>query len=472
MTTNTRRVAVVTGFAAVAGAIAVVVLGLRPSAASAHRQEADGELPFPVEGNVVRQGFPARRYETQNIAGSDTAWVVQWEVTNPTNGRGNYRPPSSVLRINSAKFMYKDKNRQPRWITVLRNLEVSEIFVPYDPGFPRYRDVTSFAFHIQPADQKLLGPPCVGPGEILTSADPNQSNKVYKELHDDGVRWLADSGYGYGGGGDRGRRGEKMLLWVNFYGANYRYLMEYAFHDEGSITCRVGGTARNLLPRQADNSDVHLHVGCWVFEPDLGDPTNPKEGGPKSNVVQLVRRMPLVYREPGSLHDGRYRVDVRPFGTPPGSPLTTPALEGSAEWVPEEFTTLRIESTVRKNRHPKPLASAYDLMPIRSGTVRHFPQELEAANKDFWVTGEVPTTPRYFEVTRYVQNPPRAIDKKPVVVFHNSPLLHVPRAEDLAPNGVSNYPHVALTSWTGFTLRPRNLFDSTPLFEAVPEPES
>ena len=229
----------------------------------------------------------------------------------------------------------------------------------------------------------------------------------------------------------------------------------------------MGATARNLLPRQPDQSDVHLHIGCWLFEPDLGDPTDPTNGGPTSNLVQLVRRVPQVFGVP----EGRYRVDVRPFGTPPGTPNTNPAFEGSAEWSAEEFTTLRFESTVRKNRHAVPMATSYDLMPMRQGAARNFPPELEWINKDFWVTGENPAAPRYIDVARYIQTPPRPINGKPVTIWHNSPMLHVPRAEDWAPNGRSNYPQVALTAWTGFTLRPRNLFDSTPLFNPPPEPE-
>src|SRR5205085_11936860 len=79
---------------------------------------------------------------------------------------------------------------------------------------------------------------------------------------------------------DRARRGEKMTLWGTYYGANYRYLVEYGFGDDGMLSCRIGPTGRNIFNRQADQRDTHLHVGCWRLEPDLGDPTaRPGEPG-------------------------------------------------------------------------------------------------------------------------------------------------------------------------------------------------
>jgi Cu2+-containing amine oxidase len=248
-----------------------------------------------------------------------------------------------------------------------------------------------------------------------------------------------------------------MLLWCVFNGGNYRYLIEYGFADDGVITCRVGATARNHHPRQANDNDVHLHVGCWMFDPDLGDPTTPDAGGPEFNVVRIVRRL---QRNPGT-PNGLFRVDVRPFNASP----TGEALEGSALWTPEEFTALRIESKARQNRSDAPQQTAYDVVPIRVGSVRHFPtQNFEFVNKDFWVTRQATGPVRYINVPSYVGSPPRVLDGKPVTIWHNSPLWHVPRGEDYGLDGRSNTTGVALTAWAGFMLKPRNLFDSTPFY--------
>ncbi len=406
-------------------------------------------LPTP---NVVRQGFPARTASARDATKSDTAWEIEWEITNPTNKPNSASAPSSVLKIAVARFMYRDKNNKVRWITVLRNLELGELFVPYDPGNPRYNDVAGQKFWIVKADPKLLGPACVAPGEVLASTHPTMDRKVYKEIHDDGLRWLSDGGIM---GPDRGRRGEKMILWAVFNGGNYRYVIEYGFSDDGVITSRLGATARNHSARHADGNDVHLHVGCWMFDPELTDPKAPDAGGVPQNRYSLVRRLP---RSPG-VANGLFRIDVRPFG----ASAKGPALEGSALWLPEEFTVLRVESATRTNGNGQP--TAYDLVPVRHGSVRNFPTAgFDWVNKDFWVTHRVKGPARYIQVPSYVGKPPRPLEGKPITVWHNSALLHVPRAEDFGPDGRSNGMGVALTSWASFVLKPRNLFDRTPLF--------
>jgi hypothetical protein len=427
-------------------------LGGVQSVARADRQP--GAEPAALPAQVVLQGFPARSADPADPTKSDTAWEIEWDITNATNGPPRFSfAPSSILAIRSAKFMYKDKTGRPRWITPVRNLEIGEVFVPYDPGYPRYDDVSQMHFWIVRADAKNLGPNCVAAGEVLPSPDPYKKDKVYKEVHDEGPRWFSDfSSLGQ----ERCRRGERMLIWSAFFGANYRYIFEYGFGDDGTITCRLGATAHNLMPLQADQGDIHLHVGCWRFDPDLGDPaTGAAFGGPDQNVVQLVRRLPRTPDRP----DGEYYLDVRPFG----AGRDGVAREGYALWRAEEFTALRIESTLRKNGNPLPKPTAYDLVPLRQGSVRNLPDEYDFVNKDFWVTLTEPGQTTFTQVAGYAAGR-RPIDKRPVTVWHNSPLLHSIRAEDFGPDGTTNWQGVALTSWSGFTLRPRNLFDSTPLY--------
>ena len=444
-----------TVFALALPAVAAVGIWMaRPSPARAVRSEQAPTEAAAKPAQFVRQGFPARSADPADPTKSDTAWEIEWDITNARNGPPNYSfVSSSILAIRSAKFMYKDRSGQPRWITPARNLEIGEIFVPYDPGFPRYDDISQMNFWIIRADARNLGPACVAPGEVLTSPDPYKSDRVYKEVHDDGPRWFSD----YSAlGQERCRRGEKLLIWCAFFGANYRYIFEYGFADDGTITCRLGATAHNLLPLQQNQGDIHLHVGCWRFDPDMGDPvTGAAFGGPEQNLVQIVRRLPRTPDVP----DGRYYQDVQPFG----AGRDGIAREGFALWRPEEFTTLRIESTVRKNGNPVPHPTAYDLTPIRNGSVRNFPAEYDFVNKDFWVTWTDPSHTTFVRVADYAQGR-RPLEKHTLTVWHNAPLLHSIRAEDLGPDGVSNWNGVALTSWSGFMLRPRNLFDSTPLF--------
>lgn len=456
----TLRWSLLAGLALAAGVAGVAWPGAAPRPMAAGKGAA---LP----DRTVVHAFPSRHFDPARLPRPDapfdpanypadridTAWVVEWELTNPSAAA----PPSSVLAIRAAHFMCRDKAGKPRWVTVARALSLGEVFVPYDPGSPRYEDIQDHHFTIQPADPALLGPPCLAAGEILPAADPLQSGRVYKEVHDDGVRWLDDDGQG---AADRGRRGEKLNLWANFYAANYRYVIEYGFTDDGVLSCRVGGTARNLKPRQPDGEDSHLHVGCWVFDPDLGDPTDSANGGPTANEVTLVRR---VQRTPGT-GDGKFRTDVRPF---PDRTPGTPAVPGSAAWVPDEFTTLRVESTTRRNGNATPRPLAYDLVTVRTGSSGHFPPPFEYVNRDFWVTAADPSFTQFTKVPEYVSNAPGPLTGKPSRVWHNSPLLHVVRAEDFGPDGLDNGSGqygVAINAYAGFHLKPRNLFDSTPLF--------
>jgi hypothetical protein len=406
------------------------------------------------EPNILRQGFPAAKSDPSDLIKGDTAWEIEWELTNPENGAGKKRSrPSSVLAIRSAKFMFKDADGKPHWFTVLKNLEVGEILVPYDHMRPVFLDVSEHAFNILPAKKEYLGPNCVVPGEILDSPDPRMKNRVLKEVHDDGLRWM--------NGSERTRRGEKMLVWAIFSGGNYRYIIEYGFGDDGVISCRLGATAHNYFDKQTDGRDVHLHVACWRLDPELSEAAGSEDGGADvgraaQNRVLLVRRLPTA-----PVPNGQFRIDISPFNPDDRGR----AMEGFADWKAEEFTTLRVESTVRKNRSKDPRFTAYDLMPLRHGTVRNYPWKYAFANHDFWVTHRRGDQIKYSDVPLYATGS-NLLDKAACTIWHNAASLHVPRAEDYGIDGVSSRSGAAITNWAGFLLRPVNLFDSTPLYES------
>jgi Cu2+-containing amine oxidase len=360
--------------------------------------------------------------------------------------------------------MWKDKQGKPQWITVARMLELAEIYVPYDNGWTAFLDVHDMPFHTTPARREFLGPNCVAPGEILKSSNPAWSDTVHKEVHDDGVRWMSAATDENNHIADQVRRGEKMTLWATYYGANYRYLIEYGFGDDGMLTCRVGPSGRNIFNRQPDQKDTHLHVGCWRMEFDLGDPLS-GVGGPKSNEVLLVRR---IFDEATE----RFSQVVKPFAKNGQGE----ACEGSARWNAEEFTTLRVQSTERKNAHGRPLA--FDLLPQqRQGALRQlrpmggaYSANMDFVNQDFWVTRAESGFTDYIDVPRYASQQ-RPLKGHATTVWHCTPALHVPRGEDFgSENGTSSFTGLAITNWTGFALKPRDLFDSTPLYRA-PSPQ-
>ena len=63
-----------------------------------------------------------------------------------------------------------------------------------------------------------------------------------------------------------------------------------------------------------------------------------------------------------------------------------------------------------------------------------------------------------------VPGAPQAV--APLTVFVDEAARQSPRVrgEDFGPDGKSSDTGSALTTWSSFVLRPRNLFDSTPLY--------
>ena len=187
------------------------------------------------------------------------------------------------------------------------------------------------------------------------------------------------------------------------------------------------------------------------------------KGGPAKNDYRLISRRIDPRTAWFKVHDA-------PFGT---DNRDGEAREGKALWNAEEFTTLRVQSTEAKNAHRRPIA--YDLIPMRLGSVRKLvpkgdvkklsQEEMDFINHDFFVThapAEGAVQPYHKIVSLAARQ--RPLSGNAATVWYSSPALHVPRSEDFGPNGTNNTKGVALTTWIEFTLRPRDLFDSTPLF--------
>jgi Cu2+-containing amine oxidase len=175
------------------------------------------------------------------------------------------------------------------------------------------------------------------------------------------------------------------------------------------------------------------------------------------------------------MHNGLWRIDIDLNGASNDSALITRhseavsgptatdsdapfngGVEGWANWNALQFTQLRVRDTVRKNSQGKNVA--YDLRPVRFGTARH--QEAFARH-DFWVSRYRGTELYYPMVADYVGNN-ESVTNTDIVLWHISPLHHMPRSEDGKEEG--GWKGVALTMWGGFDLRPRDLFDGTPLY--------
>lgn len=347
--------------------------------------------PPGTSANEVIQEFPAG-------GPTQTAWRVRWA-----------EGPGKGLYITGAWFK---RNPAEAWMRILWDARVADIFVPYHTGSPRYYDLTGFGFGLVDAVQKDAG--CCG---VLLGNPP----KVVKEVRDRGVVWKDDKEV---------HRGQQLVLWGTVDAANYNYIIEYGFRDDGVIEFRIGATARNLPGREMEG---HMHNGLWRIDVDLNG---------FSNDSALLAR----HQEPAG---GMTASDsANPFhgGT-----------EGSAVWNPQEFTHIRVVDTVRKNGKGHNIS--YDLIPMPHGVARHVESFTQA---DFWVTRYHGTELRYDLLPTYVSNG-ESVTNTDIVLWHITPVHHMPRDEDGEFRG-DFWRGSALIMWGGFDLRPRNFFDRTPLF--------
>lgn len=353
--------------------------------------------PGPPSGSPyeVEQSFPAG-------APARTAWKVHWAEA-----------PARGLYITGAWFK---RNPSERWIRVLWDARVAELFVPYASGSPRFLDLSSFSFELIPA-----GPADAGPcGQLLGTPA-----KVVKELRDRGPAWKHDAAV---------YRGQELVLWGTLGAGNYNYIMQYGFRDDGTIAFRLGATAQNLPGAEYE---PHVHNGLWRVDIDLD----------------------------GFMHDTAH---VMRHLEPPGSKVANNVLdavnggkEAGVEWVAPEFTELGVADTLSKNGLGRNVM--YDFMPLQHGTARHFE---DFTRYDFWVTRYRWLETAWTSLPAYVNG--ESVTDTDVVVWVQTSMNHVPRDEDgrFVPVAIDAraWTGVAHVMWSGFDLRPRNLFAGTPLY--------
>jgi Cu2+-containing amine oxidase len=334
-----------------------------------------------------------------------TAWKIHYVANNPGPG----------LMIAGAWFK---TTPQDEWLKVIGNIRLSEIFVPYNNG-TRIFDIGA------QGNYSLLQ---------HTAADTGVNGKllngglVVQELRDTGIMWKYYK---------QVRRGQELVLWSTLGASNYNYIMEYGFRGDGTVTCRLGSTGRNFGNHETIG---HMHHGCWRIDVDVDDPNH--------NSVYVVKRV-----ETKGVKGARDVIE--PFNN---------GVEGGVAWNAHEFTRIRVQST-KKNPQGKPMS--YELIPHRHGTQRHMAPGDEFTHFDFWVTPYQWSEQYYLNLPRWVAQKRKITDTN-VVLWYLSPAYHLPRDEDgvfINPQtGRAQVRGVAMTTWCGFELRPRNVFEKSPLY--------
>jgi primary-amine oxidase len=386
------------------------LLGL--ASAVTQRDEPDEDPPKKPNMNEIVQPFPSK-------GRPQTAWKVRWREE---RGAG--------LIIQDA-FFKKDPNED--WVQVLGEARLAEAFVPYHRGSPRFWDV-SYNFPLCNVNKDDAGPN----GKLLAS-EPGKPPTVVMEVRDRGLAWKDSAGV---------RRGEQLVLWGSLSAANYRYIIEYTFRDDGLIQFRVGSTGHNY---PGSEWEPHMHNALWRVDVNLG--------GPDDNTVELCEH---IEPDPNGQKSQAMTLHT-PFND---------GKEGAADFDPGKFTMLRVVNTKKKNARGQPWR--YDLVPHRMGNSRHYGgSNEECTHHDFWVTKNRKGEILYTRLPEYIKDPqnkqqPEDISNTDVVIWYSDPGHHEPRSEDgemrRSRNGSRRFQGATPVMWTTFELKPRDFWDRSPYF--------
>jgi primary-amine oxidase len=369
-------------------------------------QQSGGSADTPADSDKEAKSPPAATETIIRFPTNDavrTAWKVRWSTA---NGPG--------LIIESAWFK---KGLKEPWMQILGDARLSEMFVPYQSGSPRFWDI-SYNFSLIELGKDEAGPF----GRVLGSPPV-----VCQEIRDRGLAWMD---------GTKGsRRGQTMLLWAALNAANYRYIVEYGFQDDGAITFRVGSTGRNYGSREFE---PHMHNGLWRVDVNLD--------GPEHNSVYVMEHI-----EPDGEHKDKARTEHRLFNK---------GIEGAGDWEPHKFTMLSVRHEIKRNIRGLPIS--YDVMMPRMGNARHFGSEEECTHHDFWVTRNRPGELYYQKLPEYIKKR-QLIRDTDVVLWISTPGHHEPRSEDGEMKN-DDFTGATPIMWCGFDLKPRNFWDRSPLY--------
>jgi primary-amine oxidase len=351
---------------------------------------------------------------------------TRWKITCSADRAGTMGGPRENLNIHYAFFQSAPEAPE---IQVLGQTHLAESLVCYSDGV-RYYDIANH-------NNGLLK---ASPGDLADRAFTlDKQQKILCEIRDRGLHWKM------GGGDHPSRRGEELVIWGTIKASNYLYVVHFGFHDDGTIQARMGSTGSNLTSHMGVGKS-HMHLALWRVDVDFGERN--------SNEVYLVR-----HREPFGGGPSNSTHAVEPFND---------GCAGFADWSDKEFTVLRITNPKLKGTHGRP--ASYDLISHRTGSARHFgPSPDEGFTRhDYYVMpyregkdGQ-PSEVDCSKLLDYVRSG-ESLKGKDIVLWHITAAHHIPRQEDMFGGSTG----ATCVVWSGFDLKPRDLFDATPFFGAA-----
>ncbi len=339
---------------------------------------------------------------TQDFPSSGTPvsrWHLCWEVLAMPDAAGNLLA-SETLVITQAEFR---PGAAATPVMVLGDVRMSEIFVPYHAGEPRFHDLTEFGFELQPLTS------------VECPATRLGGDKLCREVRDRGLAWRDP----FGG---IARRGETLVLWSVLNAGNYDYVMQYEFSDDGTIDVRAAATGQKL--EGPDDTAGHMHNFAWRVNLDVAGP-----GGDTVDVMTTKVGSSSVKESEKS--------------------VTT---ESGIKWDARTFTHVEVTDATRVNGRGR--ATGYTLSPIREGLARF----REPWTKyPIWVTANHGPAAelRAFDLPSYLDREPVAASD--VVLWYFDSHSH---ENDMRDEDRDTVP----AAWLGFRLEPQNVWDGTPFY--------
>jgi Cu2+-containing amine oxidase len=351
------------------------------------------DAAYCTTGTELTQDFP-----TSGPAVSQ--WHLCWEILRMPNDVGAL-VESETLVLSQVEFR-PGATATP--VTVLGDMRMAEIFVPYHSGDERFHDLTDFAFDLQP----LTTTEC--PGTRLAG------NKLCVEVRDRQLAWRDPYG------GPVARRGETLVLWGLLNADNYDYVMAYEFDDDGTIQVRAGSTGQKL--DGPDDTAGHFHNFAWRVNLDVA--------GAGGDTVHLA-----------STNSGLTTTRERE---------RTVKTETGLKWSAASFTHVTVEDATHVNGNGR--LTGYTLAPVREG-LAHFGEAW--TRFPIWVTrNQGPTAElRFRDVPTYLNN--ESVQGQDLVVWYFDSHNHESNMRDEDRDAVP-------ISWMGFRLEPQNVWDGTPFY--------
>jgi primary-amine oxidase len=367
---------------------------------------AASELKKPEGGPVIKDGRHV----------SWEGWQFTWSI-HPRNG----------LVLENVSFQKR---------SVLKYAGLAEIFVPYNRGSPRPHDFGGgIASRLVPL---IPGKDCVpAAGSCLAwNAQGKAEGRRVVMMHEEatGLSYLGNLGRAYG---------KTLVLWCAYNLSGYYYVSRWHFREDGCLTPEIGLTGPlqhlgkgsssaygSLVGKNKLFAPSHVHNIYYCLDFDID--------GADNNVVEELN----------------YKQD-RP-GSPSGKHTWTVLKKETARSASaENFRCWRVVNPASKNALGLP--RSYELVPGGNGIYRGSADE-KFAQAELWVTRHHPREhpndrrPLSTILPSYLND--EAIDGANVVLWYVLHLHHVPRTED--------WPGMRI-EWAGFTLRPRDFLDASPV---------